>query len=464
MVINIEDKNIVLFGTGAVGKSVLHYLEKFFKVDPERLYMYDLDDYKDHPLVKYWTDKGSTFMKRDVNKAYRGIMKNLNQFDIVIDLTSRTNSDKFIQEAKKHNLHYINTSLEVDGSINEEKRNHEKFETTYQSAHNDVHETSKTFPQHQATILCEHGMNPGLIQSFFKEGILFMADNIKPKKNDALFNLAKTHKDFAKLCEMLQIDTIHCSETDSTIFTDEKDHKDKFNNTWCVQGLLDEASANSEFSYGSEELLMPKKSGLLYDNIICLNEPANDTYCESFVPIDNKIIGTVISHGEGISMGAYLKTPTHSCTIHYVYKYSPLTYDSMSTLNSKMMGGTIPNPHVVNNYDDKIKGIDRVGGLLLTRKGKAVWAGSMADNTCDEYTSGTLIQVVAGVLSGLSYMIENPQEGILFPEDLDHEYILKKAKPYLGTCKCEFVNYKPKSIQFMDLKRSKQDFDKQFKK
>ena len=39
---------------------------------------------------------------------------------------------------------------------------------------------------------------------------------------------------------------------------------------------------------------------------------------------------------------------------------------------------------------------------------------------------------MAGLLSGLSWIIDNPDLGVLFAEEMDEGYIIAKAKKYLG--------------------------------
>jgi homospermidine synthase len=47
--------------------------------------------------------------------------------------------------------------------------------------------------------------------------------------------------------------------------------------------------------------------------------------------------------------------------------------------------------------------------------------------------NATTIQVAIGVVSGICWMLENPNRGVVQPEELDTEFVLKIAKPYLGT-------------------------------
>ena len=42
------------------------------------------------------------------------------------------------------------------------------------------------------------------------------------------------------------------------------------------------------------------------------------------------------------------------------------------------------------------------------------------------------MQVAISVVGAVMWMIENPERGVVVPDELPHDYILKIAKPYLG--------------------------------
>jgi homospermidine synthase len=457
---NINDKVIVLFGVGGTQKAVLHYLPEYFDIDPNKLFMFDKIDYTQHPDIKKWIDKGAKYFINDINENYEQIISKLKPYEIVIDLTNRTPSIKIFEFCKKYNVHYINTSLEDKDSPKEVKKKEEEFEQTYQFSHNEINRINKEYSQNKATSVLEFGMNPGMISICTKDAILFLARSEK-KRSKELQTYIDT-KSYNKICEYLNVKLIHCSETDSAIYVGQDENPNKFTNTWCPVAWVDEYSDDLQFTYGSDQKKIPKKAKLLYDNIINMNKPSSEIYSESYVPIDGKFIGCCISHGEGISLGSFLSTEDYSPTMHYVYKWSPIAQKSLSKLDKKYIGGTPPNPHTLNNYDDTFKGVDIVGALVMTDK-KSVWAGSILSNE-DKHiglNSATTAQVAIGVLSCLRYMVEFKNESGIFPEYVPEDYILNLAKPFFGY-HIGLVDYKPTSFQFEDLQRSKKQFNEQF--
>jgi homospermidine synthase len=66
------------------------------------------------------------------------------------------------------------------------------------------------------------------------------------------------------------------------------------------------------------------------------------------------------------------------------------------------------------------------------------WTGSILstnytrDILGDKYFGPTTIQVMSGILSGLSYIIENKEMGLVFGEAIPESYVIPRIKKYLG--------------------------------
>ena len=96
---------------------------------------------------------------------------------------------------------------------------------------------------------------------------------------------------------------------------------------------------------------------------------------------------------------------------------------------------------------DVVDGTDELGVLLMGNKKGAYWYGSHLSiheaKKIANYNNATSLQVAAGVLSGMIWAIENPERGIIEPEDMDHEYILSLASPYLGKVGGYYTDWTP---------------------
>src|SRR5690349_10135120 len=77
----------------------------------------------------------------------------------------------------------------------------------------------------------------------------------------------------------------------------------------------------------------------------------------------------------------------------------------------------------------------------------AYWYGSNLDvnwaRQLVEYNNATSLQVCTGVLSGVVWSLENPNRGIVEPEEIPHDRILEIGAPYLGQLHGQYSNWKP---------------------
>lgn len=86
--------------------------------------------------------------------------------------------------------------------------------------------------------------------------------------------------------------------------------------------------------------------------------------------------------------------------------------------------------------DEIVSGIDEMGVLLMGHARGVYWYGSRLSieeaRQLAPYNNATSLQVVAGVLAGMVWALQNPSAGVVEPDDLDHERVLEIARPYLG--------------------------------
>jgi len=86
--------------------------------------------------------------------------------------------------------------------------------------------------------------------------------------------------------------------------------------------------------------------------------------------------------------------------------------------------------------DEIVSGIDELGVLLMGHANGAYWYGSRLSieeaRRLVPYNNATSLQVTASVLAGVVWAIENPREGVIEPDQMDHARILEIAGPYLG--------------------------------
>ena len=94
-----------------------------------------------------------------------------------------------------------------------------------------------------------------------------------------------------------------------------------------------------------------------------------------------------------------------------------------------------------------IDGIDELGVLLAGHKKNAYWYGSQL--SIDEarklvpYNSATSLQVCVAALSGMIWAMENPERGIVEPDEMDFRRNLEICMPYLGPVVGAYTDWTP---------------------
>ena len=459
----------IFLGCGAVSKCCIYYLPQFFKMDYSQVIIIDKDKNSfNFPTVKNTITKGAktihyTVTKHNIQTLLDKIIK-VNEYDIVIDLTTNTPTYTILKECRIRKLLYINTSIEDDEPLTITKNcpiNNSIFlqhinllAITNKTSNNDDNITS----------IVEFGMNPGLISVFVKQGIINLTKNVLKYQirnnslNKQLLRFYK-NKDHKNLAQILDIKAIHCSEIDTQI--PQKKPKQPFINTWSAVGLITEGVEPAEIQIGTHEKILPfKKSNVsqIIPQLITTKTPGKDIHVKSIVPLNinqkgdvefTYIEGRCIHHGEGISLNRYIGSFQYSPTMHYVYKLNPITDKLLDNFSEQQLIDISENPQkwkVLNVYEDKLHGYDNIGALFVFDKNPitnvkepfSFWTGSIlhTDYTKnilkDKYFGPTIIQVMAGILSGIHWMIKNKNSGITFGEDLDDNYIIKLSKKFLG--------------------------------
>jgi len=464
---------IIIFGCGSVGKCCLYYLKNFFQFKNEQVYIIDKDDSVfSFPTVKQAIMDGVTSLhytitRDNIVELLDKVLK-IEKYDIIIDLTTNTPTYDIYKECRLRNILYINTSIEEDKEL-----------TSFDSCPTD----GGIFLQHMnlqmiadktrdeannVTSVIEFGMNPGLISVFVKQGIMDLAKNVieyyKKSSTDRKMpvDFAKYFKEanHRKLAELLRIRAIHCSEIDTQVPS--RRPRERFINTWSCVGLITEGIEPAEIQIGTHEYKLPFTKDQVSEvlpQLVLTKISGQDIKIRSIVPLKMRVDGSVeftniegrcIHHGEGISLNRYLGTFKYSPTMHYAYKLSPFTEEA---LDKYPKGDLIKISKdskywkVLNMYDDNLVGTDNVGALFIMDENPytgsrkvpyCFWTGSILNTDYtkkvlgDSYFGPTTIQVMAGILSGVSWMYKNRNKGLVFGEDLDDNYIIELAKPYLG--------------------------------
>lgn len=438
----IEFKNKILFvGYGAVAECTLPILFKYIKISPRNVTVMDFEDKRDK--LKKWIAKGVSFVQDRVTEENLGslLSKYVGAGDLLIDLAWNIDACEILQWCHEKGVLYINTSVELWDPY---KAGNHPTEKTLYWRHMNLRRMIGGWKSKGATAVIEHGANPGLISHFTKQGLLDIAaaaleeKKLKPRVAEKVAQAAKDRA-FNHLAHQLGVKVIHCSERDTQI-TDQPKQVDEFVNTWSIEGFREEGTTTSEMGWGTHEKELPAyayqhKQGPR--NQICLARMGMNTWVRSWVP-NYEILGMVVRHGEAFTISDHLtvwdgKKAAYRPTVHYAYCPCDSAIASLNELrgyNYKLQ----PKLRIMN--DEITQGADILGALLMGHAFNSWWIGS--DLGIDEsrslvpHQNATTMQVAISVVSCAHWMMENPESGVLVPDQLPHDYILDLAKPYLG--------------------------------
>ncbi|MBI5241353.1 MAG: homospermidine synthase [Elusimicrobia bacterium] len=437
------DKKILFVGYGAVAQCALPILLKLMKVRPRQITVMDFEDRRG--ALKPHIAKGVKWVRDRVTEQNMGLLLSqyLDEGDVLIDLAWNIDACEILRWCHDRGVLYINTSTELWDPYAGAADKTPQERTLYWRQMN-IRRMIAKWDRPGPTAVLEHGANPGLISHFTKYGLLDIAKNLLAERKvagrraETIRQLAKDQV-FNRLAMELGVKVIHCSERDTQISNVPKE-VDEFVNTWSVEGFREEGTTTAEMGWGTHEKELPDfayqhKAGP--KNQICLARMGMNTWVCSWVP-DYCIHGMVVRHGEAFTISDKLTVwkngkAAYRPTVHYAYCPSDNAVISLHELRGYDYQ-LQPKVRIMN--DEIVSGRDILGALLMGHPYNSWWCGT--DLSIEEsrrlvpHQNATTMQVAISVVAATLWMVENPERGVVVPDDLPHEFILRAAKPYLG--------------------------------
>lgn len=292
------------------------------------------------------------------------------------------------------------------------------------------------------TAVIAHGANPGLISHLAKEGLLALA---------AIRGIPiETRPSWAGLAHALGIRVVQIAERDTqhagTVLP-----AGGFHNTWSVDGFLSEAWQCAELGWGSHEPCLPSDAHRMADEsgAIHLDAHGAEVRVKSWLPSCGEQQAWLITHHEALSLAALLTLrndagrTVHRPTVYYAYRPCPA---AVRSLGFWVAGGFVPPRHKRVLGDELENGFDQLG-VLFVFDGGAYWYGSTLGlhgaRALAPHNTATSLQVVAGILGALDWMLAHPAAGVVEAESMDHARVLAVARPYLGTVSGALTDWQP---------------------
>ncbi len=433
---------ILMVGCGSIGQAILPLLFKHLAISPKQLTIIESDNRGVKVARKYGVKHQVCELTRD--NYEKEIRKRVELGDFLLNLSVDTSSADIMELCHELGALYLDTVAEpwagfyTDARLNAEQRSNYALRET-------ILALRRKHKEGPTAVSCM-GANPGLVSSFIKQALLNIARDTGVRATKP-----KNKEEWARLAQKLHIKVIHVAERDTQVSPVPKE-VGEFVNTWSIDGFVSEGGQPSEMGWGAHEKELPHDGnehtfGCMA--AIYLNRPGFSTRVRSWTPGEGPFHGFIVTHNESISTSDYFSIVEdgkviYRPTTHYAYHpcdAAVLSLHEMAGKNGKQQ----KRQRLI--VDEITTGNDELGVLLMGHKKTSYWFGS--DLSIEEtrklvpYNNATSLQVAVAALAGLMYAIENPSLGIIEAEDLDHEYVLKISKPYLGKLHGKYSNWTP---------------------
>jgi len=433
---------LVFVGFGSIGQGVLPLILRHVGIKPEQITIVTCDELGEGIAAEY----GIRFVRHALTRDnYRSVLEPLvGNGDFLLNLSVDVSSVALIKLCRERGALYLDTCIEpwaggyTDPNISHSHRTNYALRLEALALREGV--------QGGPTAVLTHGANPGLVSHFVKQALL----NIAADTGVATAEPA-TREQWASLAHTLGVKVIHIAERDTQVANRPKE-PGEFVNTWSVDGFISEGSQPAELGWGTHERNWPH-DGQRHDfgnNCgIFLMQPGAATRVRTWTPMAGHFHGYLITHSEALSIPDYLTVTeggqsVYRPTVHYSYHPSN---DAVLSVHELAGLNWIPQERKRIMREEIIHGMDELGVLLAGHKKNAYWYGSQL--TIQEarqlvpHNSATSLQVTVAALGGLIWAMENPNRGIVEPDEMDFRRVLEICRPYLGLVVGEYTDWNP---------------------
>lgn len=436
---------LLFIGFGSIGQGILPLILRHIGgLTPDRITVVTADDAGREEAEAF----GVRFINHPLTREnYRHVLDPLvGRGDFLLNLSVEVSSVALIKLCNEKGALYLDTCIEPwpggydDPSIPASRR------TNY-ALREEVLELRKSRPGGPTAVIT-HGANPGLVSHFVKQALLDIAA-------DTDLELAEpgTREEWAALAQQLGVKAIHIAERDTQVSAQPK-QPGEFVNTWSVDGFISEGSQPAELGWGTHERHFPR-DGRQHDfgrrSAIFLTQPGCSTRVRTWTPLAGHFHGFLITHGESISISDFLTVRegdkvAYRPTVHYAYHPADNAVLSVHEFCGRNFREQERKRIMM---EDIIAGIDELGVLLAGHRKNAYWYGSQLSTDearrLVQFNSATSLQVTVAALSGMVWAIENPNAGIVEPDEIDFRRNLEICLPYLGPVVGKYTDWTPVS-------------------
>ena len=433
---------LVFVGFGSIGQGVLPLILRHIGLNKEQITIVTSDARGEAEAKAY----GINFIIQPLNRDnYRQVLQPLlGKGDFLLNLSVDVSSLALIRLCADLGALYLDTCIEPwkggysDPALTPSQRSNYALREAALALRDEL--------GNSPTAVITHGANPGLVSYLVKQALLNIAAD-----TGVTINVPASRDEWAALAQQLGVKVIHIAERDTQVANVPK-RIDEFVNTWSIDGFVGEGFQPAELGWGTHEKKLPPE-GSRHEfgcgSAIYMMRPGAGTRVRTWTPDSGHFHGFLITHGEAISIADYLSVRQgddvlYRPTVHYAYHPCDDAVMSVHELAGRNWHQQSRQRLLMNEIID---GTDELGVLLAGHQKGAYWYGSHL--SCAEarelapYNNATSIQVCVSVLAGMVWAIENPQRGIVEPDEMDFQRGLQICAPYLGEVVGAYTDWTP---------------------
>jgi homospermidine synthase len=427
---------LVMLGFGSIGQGVLPLILRHIDIPRENITILTAEERGREVAAEY----GIRFLVEPVTREnYRGLLAPLlSKGDFLLNLSVDVASVALMALCQELDALYLDTVVEpwAGGYTDPALTPSQRSNYAMREAALALREGARGGP----TSVTAHGANPGLVSHFVKRALLDIARDTGAPVASAP-PPAADRAAWARIAQDLGVKAIHIAERDTQVGSRPK-RRGEFVNTWSVDGFVGEGCQPAELGWGTHEGALPgdaRRHGFGCDAAVYLLRPGASTRVRSWTPLEGPYHGFLITHNESISIADYYTVRDAEGRVAYRptahYAYHPCD-DAVLSVHELAGNNWNLQPEKRLMTDEITSGMDELGVLLMGHARGAYWYGSRL--TIEEarrlapHNNATSLQVTAAVLAGVVWAMENPRQGVVESDEMDHDRILEIAGPYLG--------------------------------
>lgn len=434
---------LVVVGSGSIAQGVLPLILRHIAMDRSKITIVTPEDRGESIAADY----GIGFVQHALTREnYREALSPLvGPGDFLLNLSVDVSSVALIQFAGERDALYLDTCIEpwaggyTDPSLSPSMRSNHALRESALALRTDAK---------RPTAVITHGANPGLVSHFVKQALVNIA-----KDTGLAADIPTTRSQWAALAEALSVKVIHIAERDTQVAGHTHKLVNEFINTWSIDGFVGEGCQPAELGWGSHERHWPAdamRHEFGRSSAIYLMRPGASTRVRSWTPTEGPFHAFLITHNEAISISDYFTVEAKDGSVSFRptvhYSYHPCD-DAVLSVHELAGKNWIMQDNKRLMMEEITGGIDELGVLLMGHKKGAYWYGSQlsideARALCPN-NNATSLQVCVAVLSGVVWAMENPERGVIEPDELDFRRCLEICMPYLGPVVGAYTDWNP---------------------